>query len=110
MSLKRKCRMRRMNDDPHEKFGAAELGRDEGVCDNQSPRALVGGRGRSGLPAHGAGAERASLSSAEERTKGNREELPGPGYGLEPHARFTTEPWLDRDAGHRKAAEAASPF
>src|SRR5262245_561157 len=49
MSLKGKCRMLRMNDNPLEEFGAAGLSRDAGICDDQPPRGLVSSGGRSGL-------------------------------------------------------------
>src|SRR5260370_18438508 len=100
MSLKRKCRMLRMNDNPHEEFGAAELGRDEGVCDDQSPRGLVCRGGRSDLRVHRTVAEGASVSPVEERTKGDREELPGQGHGLEPRASDSADPALAEDGAH----------
>jgi hypothetical protein len=42
---------------------------------DQSTRRLVSRGGRGRLRVHGAGAERAALRSAEQRTKGNREEM-----------------------------------
>src|SRR3954447_23426049 len=110
MSLKREYRMLRMNDNPHEEFRAAELSRDEGICDDQPPRGLVSSGGRGGLRAHRAGTAGASLPRAEQRAKRNREKVPGQGHGLEPRASDTVDPAVDRDVPHREEASAASKF
>src|SRR5690348_15753086 len=110
MSLKRKCWMLRMNDYPHEEFGAADSSRDEGVCDDQPPRGLVSSGGSSGLRVHRAGTEDVSVSPVEERAKGDREELPGQGHGLEPRASYPTDPALDPDAAYPEKAGPAPEF
>src|SRR5262252_9121200 len=102
--------MLRMNDHPHEELGAAELSRDEGICDHQPPRRLVRTRARGGLRIDRAGAESPAVPPVEQGTKGHREELPGQSHGSEPRPDDATDPALDRDQADREEADAVSVY
>jgi hypothetical protein len=90
--------MLRMNEDPHEQFGRAHLGRDERVCDQQSRSELRGGRTGSCVRIRGAGFKAAAVSSAEQRAEGHRERFFGQDQRLESSATHSLDPALDGDA------------
>src|SRR5262252_10025915 len=110
MSLKTKCRMLRMNDDPHEEFGEPDMSRDEGICDNRSSGRLVGIRARVGLRIHRAGTESAAVPASEKRTKGHRQEFPGQGDRQQSGADDPPDPALDPDAADRAGTGASAQF
>src|SRR5437588_13133367 len=108
MSLKPKCRMLRMNDNPHEELGAADAGRDEGVCDDQSPGRLVAPGASAGLRTDRAGVARPAVSPVEQGAKRHCEEFPRQSDRSQPRADDSPDPALGRDAADRAEAGPAS--
>src|ERR1041385_56666 len=108
MSLKSKCWMLRMNDYPHEEPGPVDPSRDERVCNDPPSCGLVAAGSSIGLRTDRARAQGASVPSVEQRTKRDREELPGQGHDDEPRADDASDPALQRDPANREEGAATA--
>src|ERR1039457_1317138 len=102
--------MLRMNDNSHEQFGALDARRDEGVCEDQPSRELVGRGTRRRLRTDRAGAESTAVPETEQRAKRDGEALPGQDHCIEPSPTGATDPAVDGYAADREKGRTASKF
>src|SRR5215469_3820643 len=105
MSLKRACRMLRMNDIPHAESGTAEHSRDEGIRNDASTCEGFGRRSNGSVQTHRKCAAGAAIPAFGQKAKRDCAQVPGQGYRVEPGAIDTSDPALAGSPANRTPAD-----
>src|ERR1035438_3303277 len=110
MSLKRECRMLRMNDHPHEQSGTTDAGRDGRICDEPSASKLVRNGAEIRVRAHRRSVEGTEIRPPEQGAEGGNQGVSGEGHGTEPRADHALDPTVDSNQADRSDARSAAHF